>query len=90
MNTTSNRLMPWIQAISGMVVLALFCVLAVGPMFGLKDADPAMVEAAKNFALILISFLFGSAVGSAKKDETIASQLEKPAQPVAAQPEVAQ
>ena len=80
--------MPWVQAVAATVVLALFCALALLPMFGFKPADPAMVEAAKNFALILISFLFGSAVGSAKKDDTIAAQLAPPVQPVAALPEV--
>lgn len=64
-----NKLMPWLQAIAAMIILALFCVLAVGPMLGLKPADVDIKEVEKAIVLILTGFLFGSSAASAKKDD---------------------
>lgn len=64
-----NKLMPWLQAIAAIIILVLFCALALGPMFGLKPADADMKETEKAIVLILVGFLFGSAVSSGKKDD---------------------
>lgn len=32
--TVPNKLMPWLQATAALIILALFCVVAVGPMIG--------------------------------------------------------
>lgn len=69
MTTAPNKLMPWLQAVAALVIIALFCVLAVGPMFGLAPADVDIKETLKAIMLILTGFLFGSAVGSARKDD---------------------
>lgn len=73
MNPIPNKLMPWVQALAAGLLLGLFCVLATGPMFGLKPADPSLVETEKAVVLILVGFLFGTSVGSAKKDDQAAA-----------------
>lgn len=69
MNPIPNKLMPWLQAIAALIIIALFCLLAAGPMFGLSAADDDMKATLKDIMLILTGFLFGSAVSSAKKDD---------------------
>ena len=64
-----NKLMPWLQAIAAMIILVLFCTLAIGPMLGLKPADVDIKEVEKAIVLILVGFLFGSSANSAKKDD---------------------
>ena len=76
MTPTNKFLMPALQFVAAVVVLALYSALSLLPMWGFKPADPATVETTKNVMMILVGYLFGSAVGSAKKDETI-SQLTK-------------
>ena len=61
--------MPWLQAIAAMMIISLFCVIALGPMLGLKPADEDMKSTLQNIMLLLVGFLFGSAVSSAKKDD---------------------
>ena len=73
MNAEQNKLMPYLQFISALIILALFVAITILPMLGMDTADPATVETAKNVMLILVGYLFGSAAGSAKKDETIAN-----------------
>lgn len=73
MNPAPNKLMPALQFIAALLLLVLFAVLAVGPMFGLKPADSDMKETEKAVILILVGFLFGSAVSSAKKDDVNAA-----------------
>lgn len=67
--TVPNKLMPWLQATAALIILALFCVVAVGPMIGWRAADVDMKETLKAVMFILVGFLFGSAVSSAKKDD---------------------
>lgn len=67
--TPPNKLMPWLQAIAAMVLIGLFCVIAVGPMFHWSAADDDMKATLKDIMLILIGFLFGSSANSAKKDD---------------------
>lgn len=89
MNPAQNRLMPWLQAIAAMLILLLFCVLSVGPMFGLAAADGDMKETLKAIMLILTGFLFGSAVSSAKKDDAnaaLTAQLIAPGPPLGTVP----
>lgn len=69
MTPVPNKLMPWLQAIAALIIIALFCLLAAGPMFGLSAADDDMKATLKDIMLILTGFLFGSAVSSAKKDD---------------------
>lgn len=69
MPTVPNKLMPWLQATAAMIILILFCTLAVGPMLGLKPADVDIKEVEKAIVLILVGFLFGSSANSAKKDD---------------------
>lgn len=64
-----HKLMPWLQAVAALIIIALFCFIAVGPMLDLAPADDDMKETLKAIMLILTGFLFGSAVGSARKDE---------------------
>lgn len=64
-----NKLMPALQFIAALVLIALFCLLAAGPMFHLSPADDDMKATLKDIMLILTGFLFGSAVSSAKKDD---------------------
>ncbi len=69
MPTTPNKLMPTLQFTAAMIILLIFGTMALGPMFGAKPADTSMAETEKAIILILVGFLFGSAVGSAKKDD---------------------
>ena len=69
MNQVPNKLMPWLQAVAAIIILALFCAVALGPMVGWKPADVDMKETLKAVMFILVGFLFGSAVSSAKKDD---------------------
>lgn len=81
-----NKLMPWLQAIAAVIILLLFCALALGPMFGLQNADADMKETEKAIVLILVGFLFGSAVSSSKKDDqnaALTSALITPTSPSA-------
>lgn len=64
-----NKLMPILQFIAALVLIALFCLLAAGPMFGAQAADDDMKATLKDIMLILTGFLFGSAVSSGKKDD---------------------
>lgn len=69
MNPIPNKLMPWLQAASAMILLVLFCAVVIAPMIGLNGADDDMKETLKNIMFILVGFLFGSSVGSVKKDD---------------------
>ena len=80
-----NKLMPWLQAIAAMIILILFCAVAIGPMVGWQPADVDMKETLKAVMFILVGFLFGSAVGSAKKDDlnaALTAQLLPPVTPL--------
>lgn len=77
-----NKLMPLVQAIAAGLILALFAVLAVGPMLGLSKGDQTLVETVKAVVLILVGFLYGTSVSGGKKDETIAAMApQQPKEP---------
>lgn len=89
MPTVPNKLMPALQFIAALVLIALFCLLAAGPMFHLSPADDDMKATLKDIMLILTGFLFGSAVSSAKKDDqqaAIAAALIPPTPPLGTSP----
>lgn len=69
MNPVPNKLMPWLQAIAAMMFIVLFCAVVLAPMVGLHSADDDMKETLKNIMFILVGFLFGSSLGSVKKDD---------------------
>lgn len=69
MTPVPNKLMPWLQAVAAMIILMLFCAMALGPMFGLKPGDPSTLETEKAIVLILVGFLFGTSVSASKKDD---------------------
>lgn len=83
---TPNKLMPWLQAIAAIIIIALFCVIAAGPMVGLKAADEDMKATLKDIMLILVGFLFGSAVSSAKKDDQNAALTQQLVAPTEVKP----
>ena len=68
-----STLMPRLQAVATVVILALLCVMAVGPMVGMKPPSAGMEELEKAIVYILVGFLFGTSVSSGKKDEANAA-----------------
>jgi hypothetical protein len=65
--------MPALQFIAALALLTIYGVMTLGPMFGAHAADGDMKQSTTNIVLIVASFLFGSAVGSARKDDTNAA-----------------
>jgi hypothetical protein len=70
-----NNLMPYLQAFAAIVILALLCVMAVGPMLGMKPPSAGMEELEKAIVYILVGFLFGTSVSSGKKDAALTAKL---------------
>lgn len=79
MNPGQNKLMPYLQAFAAALILicffaVLFLVLLIKIDEGGKEIAMPMIEVLKNIVLLLVGFLFGTSVSSAKKDDTIAVQ----------------
>lgn len=78
MNPNQNKLMPWLQAAAAMLILlcffaALFTVLLRPIAADARDIAAPMIEVLKAVVLILVGFLFGTSVSSAKKDDANAA-----------------
>lgn len=96
MTPNENKLMPWLQAGAAMLILiaffaALFTVLLRPIAADARDIAAPMIEVLKAVVLILVGFLFGTSVSSAKKDDAnaaltaqiVAAPTPPPAPPVA-------
>lgn len=98
MTPNENKLMPWLQAGAAMLILvaffaALFTVLLRPIAADARDIAAPMIEVLKAVVLILVGFLFGTSVSSAKKDDANAALTAQivatpalPAPPVAPAP----
>ena len=72
--TEQNKLMPYLQAgVALLIVVNVFAIMYLvifkPPGDDAKEIIVPMIEVLKNIMLLLVGFLFGTSVSSAKKDD---------------------